>query len=57
LTGNYDVKSFIPATFPTGLYNLEITDSSAATPEPSSFVLFGTGLLGAVGVMRRKLLS
>jgi hypothetical protein len=57
LTGNYDVKSFIPATFPTGPYNLEITDSSAATPEPSSFVLFGTGLLGAVGVMRRKLLS
>jgi hypothetical protein len=24
------------------------------TPEPSSFVLFGTGLLGAAGVLRRK---
>ncbi len=28
---------------------------SAVTPEPSSFALFGTGLLSLAGVMRRKL--
>ena len=31
--------------------NVSITDP---TPEPSSFVLLGTGLLGAAGVLRRK---
>jgi PEP-CTERM motif len=29
--------------------------SSVVTPEPSSFILFGTGVLGAFGVVRRKL--
>jgi uncharacterized protein DUF4114/PEP-CTERM motif-containing protein len=28
--------------------------NAAHTPEPSSFVLFGTGLLGAAGALRRK---
>src|SRR5271170_322893 len=29
-------------------------DPASPTPEPASFVLFGTGLLGAAGVIRRK---
>jgi hypothetical protein len=32
------------------------TDTSvSAVPEPSAFVLFGTGLIGAMGVIRRRL--
>ena len=32
-----------------------LTDTSGTTPEPSSILLFGSGILGLVGVLRRKL--
>lgn len=36
-------------------FTLTISPSSAAVPEPSSLLLLGTGLIGAFGAMRRKL--
>jgi hypothetical protein len=31
-------------------------DGTVVTPEPSSFVLLGTGILGLAGAVRRKFL-
>ena len=36
-------------------YTLSITPESTVTPEPGSFVLLGTGALGALGALRRRL--
>jgi hypothetical protein len=38
-----------------GAISFEATAGATATPEPASLALFGTGLLGIVGVARRKL--
>lgn len=40
-----------------GLDNVSVSPAVAVTPEPSTLLLFGTGLLGALGVMRRKLIN
>jgi len=39
-----------------GTYAMQISGTQV-TPEPSSWVLFGTGILGLAGVARRKFLS
>jgi PEP-CTERM motif len=37
--------------------NVTYGTGTSATPEPSTFLLFGTGLLGSLGMLRRKLVS
>lgn len=54
-TGSTSSPTFLTGTFPLGGFNLTISNPNpSAVPEPSSLVLLGTGLLGAVGVLKRK---
>jgi hypothetical protein len=43
-------------TIPSESFTLYGSGTSGTTPEPSSIVLFGSGVLGLAGVLRRKLL-
>ena len=42
-------------TIPSEAFTIGGTSSTGTTPEPSSIMLFGSGILGLAGVLRRKL--
>jgi PEP-CTERM motif len=57
LTGTFDLGAINPKGDPPVLdYSLSITpETTAQTPEPSTLGLFGTGVLGLIGIARKRL--
>src|SRR5271165_6833829 len=55
ITGNsVDVQFLQTSGYPWVVVG-EVTFNGSSTPEPSSLLLLGSGLVGAVGVIRRKI--
>lgn len=54
--GYYFAADIMNAAGNTGLSGISDPPTTSAVPEPSSLALLGTGILGAAGFVRRKLL-
>lgn len=54
-TGSTSSPTFLTGTFPIGGFTLTISPAASAVPEPSSLFLLGTGLLGACGLLRKRI--
>jgi len=61
VNGGYQLSMVLQNTIPGGGGSIAFLDggtftlSGTSTPEPGSIMLFGTGMLGLAGVLRRKL--
>lgn len=63
-SGGYQLELILQDTIPGGNGSIAFVDGGTATlssgggtvPEPGTFVLFGSGMVGLVGILRRKAL-
>jgi hypothetical protein len=55
ITPGNNFGEFVSSAGFGGVGTFNLTDIGSPVPEPSTFILLGTGLLGAAGAVRRKL--